>query len=210
MLDSPRHSDYNLISIRALGKYKNGAFFPFRVLHTTETDIQQLLEPWSQNLRTETMFFTFIATLSTSVAALTIGGLSDSNVCSTIAASISGSVYYPTSLSPNYVQDIQHYMSSSTQQSQCVVEVASTQDISAVMKIVGPSRIPFAVKSGGHASNPGFSSTTGVHISLVRLKNVTLSADKSTATVGLGNVSNLPCSESNATGLDGCICKVTR
>lgn len=48
-------------------------------------------------------------------------------------------------------------------------------------------------KSGGHASNPGFSSTSGVQISLVRLKQVVLSADKKTVNIGLGNV----CSSNN-------------
>ena len=119
---------------------------------------------------------------------LIIGSLSPSNVCTTIASQINGTVYYSTSLSPNYLSDISHYMSSSSQLPQCVVEVASTQDIAVALKLIGASRVPFAVKSGGHASNPGFSSTSGVFISLVRLKDVKLSADKSTARLGLGNV----------------------
>lgn len=72
----------------------------------------------------------------------------------------------------------------------CVVEVASPKDISTVIKIVAATKTPFAVKSGGHASNPGFSSTPGVFISLVRLNQVTLSEDKSTVEVGTGNVSS--------------------
>lgn len=42
--------------------------------------------------------------------------------------------------------------------------------------------------SGGHASNPGFSSTTGVLISLKRFDKVTLSADRRTAEIGFGQV----------------------
>lgn len=44
------------------------------------------------------------------------------------------------------------------------------------------------MKGGGHATNPGFSSTTGVHISLTRFNEVTYNADNQTATVGAGNV----------------------
>lgn len=80
-------------------------------------------------------------------------------------------------------------MTSSSQTPTCVVEVASPRDVSNVMKIAGETRTAFAIKSGGHASNPGFSSTPGVFISLVRLNEVTLSADKSTVEAGTGNVS---------------------
>jgi len=73
----------------------------------------------------------------------------------------------------------------------CVVEVANAQDVSDVMKVIAATRTPFAVKSGGHASNPGFSSTTGVHISLARLNQVTLSGDKNTVEIGTGLVSTL-------------------
>jgi FAD/FMN-containing dehydrogenase len=81
-------------------------------------------------------------------------------------------------------------MISSTQSPECVVEVASAQDVSNVLKIVGSTRTPFAIKSGGHASNPGFSSTPGVHISLAKMTQIILSADKKTVEIGLGNVSN--------------------
>ena len=56
------------------------------------------------------------------------------------------------------------------------------------MQVIGFDRVPFAVKSGGHASNPGFSSTTGVHIALTRLDQVVLSADKSSVEIGMGMV----------------------
>jgi FAD/FMN-containing dehydrogenase len=42
------------------------------------------------------------------------------------------------------------------------------------------------VKGGGHSTNVGFSSTTGVQIAMTRFNEVTLSADKSTVDVGAG------------------------
>jgi hypothetical protein len=54
------------------------------------------------------------------------------------------------------------------------------------MKIIGCSRTPFAVMSGGHSANPGFSSTTGVHISLKRFNQLVFSADNSTVEIGMG------------------------
>lgn len=56
------------------------------------------------------------------------------------------------------------------------------------LKIIADSQTPFAVYSGGHASNPGFSSTTGVHISFARMTQIEFSADNSTVEVGMGLV----------------------
>lgn len=121
--------------------------------------------------------------------------LAGSHVCDQIAGKVSGQVYKPLDLTLHYSQNIEHFMSSSTERPMCVVEVTSTEDVSNVMKIIGDTRTPFAVKSGGHASNPGFSSTTGVHISLAKLTQATLSEDNSMIEVGLGNV-RIPFSKS--------------
>ena len=56
------------------------------------------------------------------------------------------------------------------------------------MKIVGSTKTPFAVKGGGHITNQGFSSTTGVQIAMSKFKDIVLSGDKTTVTVGAGNV----------------------
>jgi FAD/FMN-containing dehydrogenase len=42
------------------------------------------------------------------------------------------------------------------------------------------------VKSGGHATNPGFSSTTGVQIAMSRFNNVIYDPDTQTVRVGTG------------------------
>ncbi|KAM3451210.1 hypothetical protein MY3296_005466 [Beauveria thailandica] len=108
-------------------------------------------------------------------------------VCHQIARHISGEVYYPSDKTGHFFGDSQHALSSSNERPLCVVEVASTKDVSKTMRIIGGSRTPFAIQSGGHTTNPGFSSTKGVHISLTRLTQIHLSQDKSTVEVGLGN-----------------------
>lgn len=47
---------------------------------------------------------------------------------------------------------------------------------------------PFAIKSGGHTFNKGFSSTTGVLISLSRLTEVTYHPKLNSVTLGMGNI----------------------
>ncbi|CCG85154.1 Predicted protein [Taphrina deformans PYCC 5710] len=110
------------------------------------------------------------------------------SACQQISSQILGDVYYRDTVSANYYSDISHYMTSSSQNPACVVEVASAEDVSTVMKIVGATKTPFSVKCGGHASNPGFSSTPGVFISMVRLKSISLASDKSSVTFGTGNI----------------------
>ncbi|KAJ1023516.1 hypothetical protein NDA16_003133 [Ustilago loliicola] len=111
------------------------------------------------------------------------------DACKAIASAFktSGSrVVYPLDLT--YLGLLEHYMSSSTQLSTCVAVPASPDDISAAIKVIGSKRIRFAVKAAGHASNQGFSSTPGVHISLEKFQQVNLSGDKSTVDVGPGNI----------------------
>lgn len=88
----------------------------------------------------------------------------------------------------SYTDAVSHWFLSSMDTPACVVKVASAEDVSVVLRVVAATRTPFAVQSGGHASNPGFSSTKGVHISLDDLNHMQLSDDKKTITVGFGAV----------------------
>ena len=52
------------------------------------------------------------------------------------------------------------------------------------MQILAQSRTPFAVKSGGHAINRGFSSTRGVQISLARFNTFKVNTEAQTVELG--------------------------
>jgi len=56
----------------------------------------------------------------------------------------------------------------------------------AQLKILGACRTPFAVKGGGHTTNPGFSSTSGVEIALARFNSTKVSAYDGTVEIGAG------------------------
>ncbi|KAI0725450.1 hypothetical protein C8Q72DRAFT_852096 [Fomitopsis betulina] len=91
------------------------------------------------------------------------------------------------SLLPNsssYEYDNYHYAASSSQISECSVEPGSVEDVSTIIKIVGSTRTPFA--SGGHNTNPGFSSTAGIQIALTRLDSISIDSASQTATFGPG------------------------
>ena len=89
--------------------------------------------------------------------------------------------------SVQYLQDIEHYSLTNTAASVCTFEPGSPQDVSKALKIIAANSAPWAVKSQGHLTIPLSSSTQGVQISMTRFNQVTLSADKSTATIGAGN-----------------------
>ncbi|KAJ7642602.1 FAD-binding domain-containing protein [Mycena polygramma] len=124
-----------------------------------------------------------LASVLSSVAA---GNVTD--VCLEIRQTVSSAsdVYFPLELFGNYAQDIAHWASSSTQTPACTVEPGSAADVSVIIKLLGSTQTPFAVKGGGHTANPGFSSTTGVHISMSRFSGVTYDATAGTATIGTG------------------------
>ncbi|KAH9025205.1 FAD-binding domain-containing protein [Lactarius hengduanensis] len=106
------------------------------------------------------------------------------STCRKIANAISHSsqLFYPNST--QYNADIDHSLITSTQGSSCSVEPGSAADIG--LRILGSTRTPFAVKSGGHAVNPGFSSTSGVQISMTRFSNVEHNNATGTIDAGAG------------------------
>ncbi|KAI0260037.1 FAD dependent oxidoreductase [Gloeopeniophorella convolvens] len=106
--------------------------------------------------------------------------------CKQIAAAISNAseVFFPPST--EYTADNAHAFSSSSAASACSVEPGSEQDIGAILRIIGSTSTPFAVKSGGHATNPGFSSTTGVQISMARFRDITVNSNAGTVELGPG------------------------
>ncbi|KAF9038024.1 FAD-binding domain-containing protein [Panaeolus papilionaceus] len=107
-------------------------------------------------------------------------------VCLQISRKVSSAsaVYY--SGDPKYEKGISHWSFLSTQRSKCVVEPGKETDVAEILKIVDRTRTPFAIKGGGHAVNPGFSSTPGVHISMARFSEVKYQASSQTAEVGTG------------------------
>ncbi|CAE6485865.1 unnamed protein product [Rhizoctonia solani] len=115
------------------------------------------------------------------------------SVCETIKESVSNAtgVYYSL-LDPLYIKGNLHWASSSSQFSACVVEPASAEDVSTILKIVANTSTPFGIRSGGHATNPGFSSTPGVQIALFKFSQVKyhpapVAADASVGTVDIGS-----------------------
>ena len=132
------------------------------------------------------------------LGSLGLGGLLSSPptpemmACSALARSCPGITLTSSSgvFNANYQYATHHYWSSVQAETvpECVVFPTSAEDVSAVIRVLlqYPS-VPFAVKSGGHNPNAGFSSVNGgVLISLQNSDETTLSPDRKTAEVGPG------------------------
>ncbi|KAI6031512.1 hypothetical protein BKA83DRAFT_4201415 [Pisolithus microcarpus] len=111
---------------------------------------------------------------------------SAADACQQIAASVSNSsgVYYPGTLP--YPRGVTHWASSSSQNATCSFEPGTAEDLGKAINVISTLRTPFAVKGGGHTTNPGFSSTTGVQIALSRFSDVVYDQESQTATIGAG------------------------
>ncbi|KAH9024017.1 FAD-binding domain-containing protein [Lactarius deliciosus] len=105
-------------------------------------------------------------------------------ICDQITSILSNAsqVFFPPST--EYLSDNEHVFVSSSETSACSVEPGSTQDLGLILQIVGRSRTPFGVKSGGHSGNRGFSSTRGVQISLARFNTFNVNTQARTVELG--------------------------
>lgn len=151
-----------------------------------------------------------LASLGSAAVVQSINKTAIRQTCDAIEAQCSDASKVMTFRGIGYFEAIEHWIKSSEQEPVCVVQPASAEDLSVAVslsptppsiipnvhvwltfhsqiRLIGQNRVPFAVQSGGHTSNPGFSSTKGVHVSLSKLNEVTLSSDGTTARVGAGN-----------------------
>ncbi|KAK0224265.1 hypothetical protein IW262DRAFT_1459328 [Armillaria fumosa] len=55
-----------------------------------------------------------------------------------------------------------------------VLNAGAVECIRTILRLLGETRVPFGVRGGGHATNPGFSSTTGVQIATTRFISDTM------------------------------------
>lgn len=94
-------------------------------------------------------------------------------------------------LDPEYITAQSHYWSAANADliPACAVFPENADDVSLIVKaLLNQPSVNFAVKSGGHNPNVGFSSVDGgVLISMSKIASTVLSEDQKTAEVGTGS-----------------------
>ncbi|KIJ32108.1 hypothetical protein M422DRAFT_266198 [Sphaerobolus stellatus SS14] len=91
---------------------------------------------------------------------------------------ITGSLGYKISVS--------HYLESSSDVAIAAVQPGTPQDVAAILKVIADNGVDFAIKGGGHNTNPGFSSTKGIQICMMRIINKSFDSTNGQLTIGAG------------------------
>ncbi|KAI9449068.1 FAD dependent oxidoreductase [Lactarius psammicola] len=104
--------------------------------------------------------------------------------CHDISSVISNASQVFFSPAIEYISDNEHAFVSSSEVAACSIEPGSVNDVGLILQMLGKSRTPFGVKSGGHATNRGFSSTRGVQISLARFNTFNVNSEAQTVELG--------------------------
>ncbi|KAI5811898.1 hypothetical protein BZA77DRAFT_326028 [Pyronema omphalodes] len=105
--------------------------------------------------------------------------------CQTLSKVFPGDVTFPNT--PDYNSLNTYYANNLIRHPHCIFAPRSTSAVAFALKTFAARYTIFAIRSGGHSWNPGFSSTSnGVLLNLARLNTVHLSPDKQTADIGAG------------------------
>ncbi|KAI4111161.1 MAG: hypothetical protein LQ345_006868 [Seirophora villosa] len=113
---------------------------------------------------------------------------SASECCVSLESALPGKTFSSTNQAQQYQRAVLNYFSVQDRLSpNCFVLPTSTKDVSKIVGLLSQKSCRFAIKSGGHGLPVGASNIDeGVTIDLGRMKDVTLSADQTTAAVQAG------------------------
>lgn len=86
-----------------------------------------------------------------------------------------------------YKLSVSHQFESSSEVARCAVQPGNIDDFEKIMKVLKTyDKVKFAVKGGGHSTNPGFSSTTGIQISLANFNELEYNSKTQNLRIGAG------------------------
>ncbi|KAJ0120688.1 FAD binding domain-containing protein [Diaporthe amygdali] len=116
-------------------------------------------------------------------------GNSSDTTCYALAAILANAVFFPGDTTYNSSEASYAYVQQQIQRPSCIVKPSSTAEVSSVVKILQSSSSAFAIKSGGHATNSGFSNIDGgVTLDLTSLNSVSIVEDGDLVTASVGGI----------------------
>jgi len=121
-------------------------------------------------------------------SALLFPTFGSADTCSSVEAL--GTINVSRPLNPSYILEQTEYWSTSCSSllPSCIIFPKTTAEVSSIIKIIAANNEPFAVKSGGHNPNRGFSSVSnGPLISLEKFDQAILDPATGIVDVGPGN-----------------------
>ncbi|KAL4976059.1 hypothetical protein BDW66DRAFT_159987 [Aspergillus desertorum] len=113
---------------------------------------------------------------------------SSSSLCTELAKLLPGKVFFPSS--STYASSESSYFARQEQEIHpaCIVTPSTAADVGiAVQRLANLPNSTFAIRSGGHSSNPGAANApNGVTLDLTELDTITINPDSGTVSVGSG------------------------
>ncbi|KAG2070250.1 FAD-binding domain-containing protein [Suillus decipiens] len=86
-----------------------------------------------------------------------------------------------------YKLSVSHQFESSSEVARCAVQPGSVDDLKKIVKVFKThDKVKFAIKGGGHSINPGFSSTTGIQISMANFNEIEYNNKTQNLRIGAG------------------------
>jgi hypothetical protein len=116
-------------------------------------------------------------------------GSASNATCQILLSILPKAVYFPSDVAYHSSGASYSYVQQQVQRPTCIVLPSNAADLSSVVKVVKNSTTAFAIRSGGHATNSGFSNIdAGVTLDLTSLNHVDIIQDGEhvTASVGTG------------------------
>jgi FAD/FMN-containing dehydrogenase len=110
--------------------------------------------------------------------------------CQILSSLLHGRVYFPGEEAYHASVTSYFYMQQQDQTPTCVIKPVSAEEVSRVVITLGNSSMTtFAIRSGGHSTNRGFSNVDGgITIDLTAINTVSILPDDVTVSVGAGAV----------------------
>jgi FAD/FMN-containing dehydrogenase len=137
------------------------------------------------------VYLFYLNLVAAQITSTTGPSISATAACNLISQGSAETQIYPLAITnSDYIDGKSHYYSATNSDltPACVVFPTTAEEVSYVISsLLQYPSVPFAVKSGGHNANVGFSSVDwGVLIYFSKLASITLSFDQTSAVVGSG------------------------
>lgn len=110
------------------------------------------------------------------------------STCAILASLLPSQVSFPGDAAYNSSESSYCYVQEQIKDPSCIVQPSSITDVSSVVDILQSSSTKFDIRSGGHASNSGFSNINdgGLTLDLTSMNSVDFLEDCVTSSVGTG------------------------
>ncbi|KAK8127857.1 hypothetical protein PG984_008965, partial [Apiospora sp. TS-2023a] len=151
------------------------------------TEIQSCRKPVIPSSQCYSMFYLIHLILLVLLSWTAAAGNAESLACRVLTTEFPKQVSFPGDATYNLSLSSYSYAQEQMMFPACIFQPVTTPDVACAVRALRNSSAAFAIRSGGHATNPGFSNIGGgVTIDLTTINDVHIHEDGVTVSVGTG------------------------